>query len=64
MRTLQERTGGFTEFVPLAFIHTNAPIYLAALARLGPTSRDNVSVHAVARIMLHGLVPNIQTSWV
>ncbi len=64
LRTLQERTGGLTEFVPLPFIHTNAPIYLAGLARPGPTQRDNVAVHAVARIMLHGLVPNIQTSWV
>ncbi|HET7475645.1 MAG TPA: 5-amino-6-(D-ribitylamino)uracil--L-tyrosine 4-hydroxyphenyl transferase CofH, partial [Dermatophilaceae bacterium] len=64
LRTLQERTGGFTEFVPLPFIYTNAPIYLAGLARPGPTSRDNVAVHALARIMLHGLVANIQTSWV
>lgn len=61
---LQERTGGFTEFVPLPFVHTNAPVYLAGLARPGPTLRDNVAVHAVARIMLHGLIPNIQTSWV
>jgi FO synthase len=64
LRTLQERTGGFTEFVPLPFVHTNAPVYLAGIARPGPTLRDNVAVHAVARIMLHGLIPNIQTSWV
>ncbi|MFC8502865.1 bifunctional FO biosynthesis protein CofGH [Pedococcus sp. NPDC057267] len=64
LRELQERTGGFTEFVPLPFVHTNAPIYLAGLARPGPTMRDNVAVHAVARIMLHGFIPNIQTSWV
>jgi FO synthase len=64
LRRLQERTGGFTEFVPLPFVHTNAPVYLAGIARPGPTLRDNVAVHAVARIMLHGLVPNIQTSWV
>ena len=61
---LQDRTGGFTEFVPLPFIHTNAPIYLAGLARPGPTLRDNRAVHAVARLMLHGRIPNIQTSWV
>jgi FO synthase len=64
LRTLQERTGGFTEFVPLPFVHTNAPVYLAGIARPGPTLHDNIAVHAVARIMLHGLIPNIQTSWV
>ncbi|WP_353952621.1 bifunctional FO biosynthesis protein CofGH [Knoellia sp. S7-12] len=64
LRTLQERTGGFTEFVPLPFVHTNAPVYLAGIARPGPTLRDNIAVHAVARIMLHGLIPNVQTSWV
>ena len=64
LRRLQERTGGFTEFVPLPFVHTNAPVYLAGIARPGPTLRDNIAVHAVARIMLHGLIPNIQTSWV
>ncbi len=56
--------GGFTEFVPLPFVHTSAPIYLAGVARPGPTLRDNVAVHAVARIMLHGRIDNIQTSWV
>jgi len=61
---LQDRTGGFTEFVPLPFVHTNAPIYLAGLARPGPTLRDNRAVHAVARLMLHGRIPNVQTSWV
>ncbi|KAA1423087.1 7,8-didemethyl-8-hydroxy-5-deazariboflavin synthase [Mumia zhuanghuii] len=67
LRTLaevQERTGGFTEFVALPFIHTNAPIYLAGVARPGPTMRDNRAVHALARIMLHGRIDNIQTSWV
>src|SRR4029077_16211172 len=57
-------TGGFTEFVPLPFVHQNAPIYLAGKARPGPTSEDNLRMHAVARIMLDGLVPNIQVSWV
>ena len=61
---IQEETGGFTEFVPLPFIHHSAPIYLAGVARPGPTLRDNLAVHAVARIMLHGLIDNIQTSWV
>ncbi len=55
---------GFTEFVPLPFVHTSAPIYLAGVARPGPTMRDNLAVHALARIMLHGRIHNIQTSWV
>ena len=61
---LQERTGGFTEFVPLPFVHHSAPIYLAGVARNGPTSRDNLAVHAMARLLLHGRIDNIQTSWV
>ena len=61
---LQDETGGFTEFVPLPFIHTQSPIYLAGIARPGPTPRDNRAVHAVARILLHGRIRNIQTSWV
>jgi FO synthase len=61
---LQDRTGGFTEFVALPFIHTNAPIYLAGVARPGPTMRDNRAVHAMARVLLHGRIPNIQCSWV
>ena len=64
LQRLQDETGGFTEFVPLPFVHTSAPIYLAGVARPGPTLRDNLSVHAVARIMLHGRIDNIQTSWV
>ena len=64
LRSIQERTGGFTEFVLLPFVHHNSPIYLAGLARPGPTVRENVAVHAVARILLHGAIPNIQTSWV
>ncbi|MDQ1536630.1 MAG: synthase [Actinomycetota bacterium] len=64
LAALQDRTGGFTEFVPLPFIHTNAPVYLAGLSRPGPTMRDNRAVHAVARLMLHGRIQNIQTSWV
>ena len=61
---LQDQTGGFTEFVPLPFVHHSAPIYLAGVARNGPTMRDNVAVHAMARLLLHGRIDNIQTSWV
>jgi FO synthase len=61
---VQDTTGGFTEFVALPFIHTNAPIYLAGIARPGPTWRENRAVHAMARILLHGRVGNIQCSWV
>ncbi|WP_031013469.1 bifunctional FO biosynthesis protein CofGH [Streptomyces sp. NRRL F-5727] len=67
LRTLagiQQRTGGFTEFVTLPFIHTNAPVYLAGIARPGPTVRDNRAVTAMARLLLHPHIPNIQTSWV
>jgi FO synthase len=61
---IQEETGGFTEFVPLPFVLTSSPIYLAGVARPGPTHRDNLAVHAMARILLHGRIRNIQTSWV
>ncbi|THC49133.1 5-amino-6-(D-ribitylamino)uracil--L-tyrosine 4-hydroxyphenyl transferase CofH, partial [Streptomyces sp. Akac8] len=67
LRTLagiQQRTGGFTEFVTLPFVHTNAPVYLAGIARPGPTVRDNRAVTAMARLLLHPWIPNIQTSWV
>jgi FO synthase len=64
IRSVQERTGGFTEFVLLPFIHSNAPIYLAGLARPGPTRRENRAVHAVARLLLHGAIDSIQCSWV
>ncbi len=64
IRSVQERTGGFTEFVLLPFIHANAPIYLAGLARPGPTRRENRAVHAVARLLLHGAIDSIQCSWV
>jgi FO synthase len=61
---LQDQTGGFTEFVPLPFVHQQSPIYLAGIARPGPSQRDNRAVHAMARILLHGRIRNIQTSWV
>jgi FO synthase len=64
IRGIQERTGGFTEFVLLPFVHASSPIYLAGLARPGPTRRENRAVHAVSRLLLHGAVSSIQCSWV
>jgi FO synthase len=64
LRAIQDNTGGFTEFVPLPFVHQSSPLYLAGAARPGPTHRDNRAVHALARIMLHGRISQIQTSWV
>ncbi|MGW6447231.1 bifunctional FO biosynthesis protein CofGH [Lentzea sp. NPDC055074] len=64
LANLQDRTGGLTEFVALPFVHRNAPIYLAGVARPGPGRRDNRAVHAFARLALHGRVDNIQCSWV
>jgi FO synthase len=64
LRDIQDQTGGFTEFVPLPFVHQSSPLYLAGAARPGPSHRDNRAVHALARIMLHGRISNIQTSWV
>jgi FO synthase len=63
-RELQKETGGFTEFVPLPFVHMAAPIYLQRRARRGPTWREVLLMHAVARIAYHGLIDNIQASWV
>ncbi len=64
VRALQAETGGFTEFVPLPFVHTAAPIYLRGRARRGPTFREAVLMHAVARLALHPHIVNIQASWV
>jgi FO synthase len=64
LAALQDRTGGLTEFVGLPFVHRNAPIYLAGVARPGPSRRDNRAVHAFARLALHGRVDNVQVSWV
>jgi FO synthase len=64
IRGIQQRTGGFTEFVLLPFVHASSPIYLAGLARPGPTHRENLAVHAVSRLLLHGAIDNIQCSWV
>ena len=64
VRALAERTGGFTEFVPLPFVHMESPIYLRGRARRGPTLREAVLMHAVARLALDPWIVNIQTSWV
>ena len=64
VRALQERTGGFTEFVPLPFVAMEAPIYLKGRARRGPTWREAILMHAVARLALNPVIANIQTSWV
>ena len=64
IRELQAQTGGFTEFVPLPFVHMEAPIYLKGGARRGPTWREALLMHAVARLVLHPQITNIQTSWV
>jgi FO synthase len=64
LRRIQEETGGFTEFVPLPFVHANAPIYLAGLARPGPTVIENRAVHAMARLLLAGAIDSVQCSWV
>ncbi len=64
LRDIQDRSGGFTEFVPLPFVHQSSPLYLAGGARPGPTHRDNRAVHALGRIMLHRRIDHIQTSWV
>jgi FO synthase len=64
LRELQARTGGITEFVPLPFVHMEAPMYLRGRARAGPTFREAILMHAIARLALHPLIPNIQVSWV
>ena len=63
-RELQKETGGFTEFVPLPFVHMASPIYLQRKARRGPTFREVILMHAVGRIVYDGWIPNIQASWV
>ncbi|NWK97397.1 7,8-didemethyl-8-hydroxy-5-deazariboflavin synthase [Sphingobium lactosutens] len=64
LRALQGRTGGITEFVPLPFVHMEAPFFLKGMARPGPDWRETLLVHSVARLVLHPLIPNIQLSWV
>lgn len=64
IRHLQEETGGFTEFVPLPFVHRESPLWRRGRSRSGPTLREAVLMHAVARLVLHPVIRNIQTSWV
>jgi FO synthase subunit 2 len=67
LREIQQGTGGFTEFVPLSFVNSEAPMFLKGLVpnvRPGPTGLDVIKVHAIARIMLNNWIPNIQASWV
>jgi FO synthase subunit 2 len=67
LRDIQKQTGGFTEFVPLSFVNSEAPMFLKGLindVRSGPTGMDVIKVHAIARIMLNNWIPNIQASWV
>jgi FO synthase len=64
LRSIQQKTGGFTEFVPLGFIHYKTPLYLeVAGVRPGPTRHEHIRMHAVARLMLNGWIDNIQASW-
>ena len=64
IRDLQEETGGFTEFVPLPFVHMEAPMWRKGKSRSGPSFREAILMHAVARLVLHPLISNIQASWV
>jgi FO synthase len=64
LRTLQSRTGGITEFVPLGYVHMEAPLWRKGRTRSGPSFREAVLMHAVPRLVLHPLIRNIQTSWV
>jgi FO synthase len=64
LRNLQEATGGFTEFVPLPFVHMEAPLWRRGRARSGPSFREAILMHAISRLVLYPLFRNIQTSWV
>ncbi|MDP8974126.1 MAG: 5-amino-6-(D-ribitylamino)uracil--L-tyrosine 4-hydroxyphenyl transferase CofH [Actinomycetota bacterium] len=64
LRDIQAETGGFTEFVPLPFVHMGAPLFLQGRSRKGPTFAEAVKMHAVGRIALHGYIDNVQVSWV
>ena len=65
IRAIQKQTGGFTEFVPLGFVHYESPLYMnIPNVRPGPTPEENLRMHAVARLMLNGWIDNIQASWV
>lgn len=64
LREMQGATGGFTEFVPLGFVHTNTLLFHQGIARPGPTLAEHLKIHALARVVLAGAIPNIQVSWV
>src|SRR6202158_5366930 len=64
LRSIQKRTGGFTEFVPLGFIHENTRLYKHGGARAGASLEEHLRVHALSRVLLHGAIPNLQVSWV
>jgi FO synthase len=64
LRNIQKETGGFTEFVPLGFVHQNTALYQQGLARPGPTPEEHIRVHALARVLLNDTIPNVQVSWV
>jgi FO synthase len=64
LRSIQKRTGGFTEFVPLGFIHENTRLYRHGGARPGAKRDEHLRVHALARVLLHGAIQNLQVSWV
>src|SRR5205823_8482391 len=64
LRDIQKETGGFTEFVPLPFVHMAAPVYLKGKARRGPTFAESVKMHSVGRLALHPWITNVQASWV
>ncbi len=64
LRDIQARTGGFTEFVPLGFVHQNTLLFAQGLSRPGPTTEEHLKVHALGRVLLAGAIPNIQVSWV
>ena len=64
LRAIQRETGGFTEFVPLGFIHQNTLLFHQGLSRPGPTTEEHLKIHALGRVLLAGAIPNIQVSWV
>ncbi len=64
LREIQHQTGGFTEFVPLGFIHQNTLLFQQGLSRPGPTIEEHLKIHALGRVLLAGAIPNIQVSWV
>jgi FO synthase len=64
LREIQKDTGGFTEFVPLGFIHSQTTLFQTGRARAGSSLREDLIVHALGRVLLHGYIPNIQVSWV